>query len=337
MHKIKSEYIFYFKISIYTFIEGMITMQGFETKEHEKELWSSLHQRSISSKFCYTGDATSLHEKLAKLNTYQEVCWTSEIEIEAIKRYFDKKNPPMQICDVGPGNGIHSSTLIKLFMDSGYKLERYLGLDFSNNLLKIGTQQIKRNFPDIEVNSAIWDFEKGQTEDISEWRTSSSVMVCFTGQTLGNPDNPCQVLKYLNLSCFLGDFLLLGVALTHDCDPDTLIQPYNNDILKADILEPLRMAGIDLDKGNIRLYFSKSDSSIIGDFVFFDKITLEYEEEKLTFESGDSICCLKSRRFDDSYVRTLLTKSGWKLVTASYDESKTHAVYLSIKDSNAKV
>jgi len=122
-------------------------MRGFETKEHEKELWASLHRRSISSKFCYTGDATHLHEKLAKLNTYQEICWTSEIEIKATKNYFGNKNLPMQLCDVGSGNGVHSSTFLKLFLDSGYKLERYLGLDFSSNLLKIGTQYIKKHFP----------------------------------------------------------------------------------------------------------------------------------------------------------------------------------------------
>jgi len=183
------------------------------------------------------------------------------------------------------------------------------------------------------VNSAIWDFEKEQTKAISDWRISGSVLVCFTGQTLGNPDNPCQVLKHLNSSCFPGDFLLLGVSLMYDCDPDTFAQAYRNDILKANILEPLKMAGIDLDKGEFKLYFSKSNNSIFGEFVFCDKITLEYEEEKLTFESGDSIHCMTSRRFDDSYIKALLTKSGWKLLTASYDDAKTNAVYLSVKDS----
>lgn len=308
-------------------------MRGFETKEHEKEIWASLNRRYMPLKFSYSGDSTYTRDRLARLNTHQEVAGSSDIEIEAVMNYFGKKSPPMQICEVGPGNGMHSSIFLKLFFDSGYKLERYLGLDFSSNLLKIVMQNIKKRFPYLEVNSAIWDIEKEPTMAISDWRTSGSVLMCLTGHTLGCLENPYQVLKNFYLSCIPGDFFLLGVALIYDCDPDTFVQVYRNDAFTSSILEPLRMVGVDLDKGELQLYFSKSTNSIVGDFVIRDEITLEHEGEKLKFERGDSIHCLTSRRFDDLCIKKLLAKSGWKLQTTSYDSAKKHAVYLSVKNS----
>ncbi|MCJ7635256.1 L-histidine N(alpha)-methyltransferase [Candidatus Bathyarchaeota archaeon] len=305
-------------------------MQGFENEEQEREFWAVLRQRSLPLKFAYVGDAAFTHDRLAQQSTYKELAGAIDVEMRAIKGHCDHTgHPPQQLCDVGPGNGVQSVEFLEAFSRSGYKLDKYLGLDFSKTLLNIGIKRIKEHFPDLKVDSAIWDFEKAPTSAISKWRIKGSTLVTMTGLTLGNPDDPLQVLKNLRNSCVFDDILVLGVALMYECDSEIFIREYTNDIFKAAALEPLKMAGINIEEGDFHLHFSKAMNAVIAEFICGTDITIEYKGEKIRFSRGESIHCFTSRRFADIEMKKLLHEAGWGLLNIAYDEGKTHAVYVS--------
>ncbi len=305
-------------------------MQGFENKEQEREIWADLRRRSVPAKFAYVGDAAYNRNMLAYQSTNKVVTEATIIEMAAIKSHFDtNKHIPQQICDVGPGNGVHSAAFLAAFCSSGYKVDKYLGLDFSKTLLIIGTKLIKAHFPELKVEFDTWDFEKAPTTAISRWRTAGPTLITLTGHTLGSPENTQQVLQFLHDSCIPDDILILGVALMYDCSPESYVNAYNNDIFKDAALEPLRMVGIRVEEGDFNLKFSTSEKAIIAEFICRSDITIEYEGEQIRFNRGDSIQCFRSRRFVDAEVKSLLSASGWNLQSEAYDDGKTRAVYLS--------
>lgn len=304
-------------------------MKGFESKEHEIEFWNSLKRLSLPLKFAYTGDAAYTHNKLAHLDTYHQIAGMTKIEVEPLIQYYANNNPISQLCDVGSGNGIHSGAFLDALSDKGYPIVRYLAIDFSKTLLEIGLKYLKDKFPKLQIDSATWDFERGPTKTTSRWRKNGKVLITLTGQTLGNPEDPLQVLKNHFLSSLPGDIFLLGVALFYNAEPNHFLDDYRNDIFKAAALEPLRMAGVEVNCGEFKLSFSKKDKTIKGEFIFSEPITLQYNDEKVSFRKGDSVHCFTSRRFEVNVIESLLKKSGWKIVETVYDDEKTHVVYLS--------
>jgi L-histidine Nalpha-methyltransferase len=303
-------------------------MRGFECKEHETEFWSALKEGSLPLKFAFSGDGAYAHNRLANQSSYRQIAGFAKIEVDPLVDYFAKHEPISQLCDIGPGNGIHSGAFLDAMLKNNYPIERYLALDFSKTLLEIDTGYLKKKFPYIGIDSSTWDFERGPTKAISDWRNNNKVLTTLTGHTLGNPKNPFEVLRNIFLSSLPGDNFQLGVALIYDEKPDHFLENYQNDIFKAAVLEPLKMAGIDIECGEFRLSFSKEEKSIIGVFVFCESTAVEYNSEAISFKKGDRIHCFTSIRFEDSDVSYLLKKSGWNILEIAYSDQKTHAIYL---------
>jgi L-histidine Nalpha-methyltransferase len=305
-----------------------VIMKGFESKADEVEFWSALKSGSSPLKYVYIGDSAYNYDQLTQLETYHRVSGVTEVEIEPLIHYYDKNEPISELCDIGPGNGLRSGAFLDALNNEGYPIERYLALDFSKRLLERDAGYIRSMFPRIEVSSDAWDFERGPTRAISEWRKHNKLLIMLMGQTLGNPEDPQQVLRNHFLSALPGDAFLVGVALISGRERDQFLDDYRNDIFEALILGPLKMAGIDVACGELELSFSEAQKAVIGEFVFGETLDIIHNNETISFNRGDRIHCFKSRRFEASDVNHLLRESGWRTMEVAYDEDKAHAVFL---------
>ena len=303
-------------------------MKGFETNQHAREFWQALKNSVVPLKFAYTGSAAFTHNVLAKQASYKQVAGETAIEIEAVMQSIAPKRTSLEVCDIGPGNAMHSILFLSELQDRDLVLTRYLALDFSATLLGIAREAIAENLPALEFHSSIWDFEKSSTEAIRNWRSSTNALVTLTGHSLGNAQLPERVLSNIGASCDPGDMLVLGVALMAvDAVKDDIVGDYENDIFKSAALEPLRMAGVPVEQGRLSLTFSDAEQAVVGDFVSGAHTNLQFEDDAITITPGDKIRCFISRRFQDEVVRGLLRETRWGLQSARYSANRSHGVY----------
>lgn len=307
-------------------------MKGFESKEHELKFWSFLKKKIVPTKFGYTGEASFTHDLLASQDFYYSQMGDPVLELHALKNHIRSDSCPSQLCEIGPGNGIRSTKFLELLKKSGYRINRYIGLDFSGKLLEIGMTYIQKHFPGLDFHSMQWDVEENTTQTIINWSNGEPALLVLSGFTLCGVQDPLEVLLNIHGSCNFKDILILGVGLRYGFDQDSLPSYYRSELFVDAILKPLSMAGIKIKKdGELDVQFSRSKKAIIANFVFERELMLEYEGEQITFKNGDAVQCFITKRFNDKEIEELLSKSGWKLETVYYNNEKSKGIYLATR------
>lgn len=308
---------------------------AFECADHEFKFWQAMKTQRVPVKFAYAGSAAETHDRSAALTTYQALARATRTEVAALNYAI----PPggkeeLAICEIGPGNAIHSIQFLHALQNSGYVLHSYLGLDFSASLLKIAIERLMASFHSFPFWSATWDFEAGPAPAISHWRpVRGRILLPFLGQTLGNSENAHLVLSNVHASTQPGDILLTGVALLGDQSEDQILSSYRSDLFTKAVLEPLRMAGVDPASGEFCLGFSREQRAVIGEFLFHNKSVLEHRGEHFTFEAGDAIQCFFSRRFLTGELEGILRQTLWSVLGSTFDEDHSHVVVASVSKS----
>jgi SAM-dependent methyltransferase len=267
---------------------------------------------ALPLKFAYTGPAAQAHLRLAELDSYKEITFAAGFEAGLAKDLM--REIDLDIVDIGPGDGQHSVCFLQELQRKGQTVSKYLGLDFSNELMKIAGQRMKTTIKNTRASFRYWDVEVGMTEAIHTWRgdASTPLLVTLFGQTLGNFDNSLQVLQNIRRSVKLGDQLMLSVALQIPGNSTAdYLRPYQNSIFMEAIAEPLRMCGLSLARG--RLFLAYEDDAIIGKFVLRYDQTVEHQQIMVILPKDTVIRCFRSRRFLYEDIEPMLHKAGWKL------------------------
>jgi len=226
----------------------VMTIGNFETEEHRNEFIDHLARRILPLKFAFAGSATLTYDQFGLSSGYQQVVDATVPEVEALLSVL-RKNPTTrvvrQICEVGPGNGIHTRAFLRQLHRRGIDPARYLGLDFSLTLLHLAASRIPHELP-LQITLKTWDFERHPSLAISKWRKPEDpVLVLLLGHTLGNPEDPVRALRNLRQSCTTGDYLLLSVALhTNSVTVDEVLAPYQTEAFRLAAIEPLRIVGL---------------------------------------------------------------------------------------------
>ncbi len=293
----------------------------FEDPVHRAMVLGCITEGALPLKFAYAGSGAHAHDDLARSAAYRDVVGSVRLESATLRGLEVPVSAIRQIAEVGPGNGQHTTAFLGELTTAGYTCERYLGLDFSQTLLKIAAVRLSRSLRDGPAISVdLWDIEQAATGKIEEWRTGENpVLVCVLGQTLGNVENPSAVLANLRQSLRPGDLLLLGLApRLPGASPETYLAPYRSAVFRRAALEPLRAVGIDLRHIDFRLRYE--DDTVIADAI----IRARFNADGVTLEPGHVVRCFLSRRFNPEAVAALLRENGWLARRAELDGSADH-------------
>ena len=296
----------------------------FESAAHRAEFAGCLQDRYLPLKFAYTGTAAVAHSRFARSTGYRDV--TGPVDAEAKALLAETPVMSGQLAEVGPGTGVHSGELLRALADSHATPHRYLALDFSSTLLGLALDHLAKSaVRPGQLSRATWDIEAGPTQHITEWRADGEpIALGFLGNTLGNVEDPQDVLTHLALSSRSGDVLALSVTLrSQHRNENEVLAPYRNRVFRSAALESFRLAGIAPD--DLLFTVSYQDGSVIGMAecvkpVYFDGIEID---------RGEHIRCFLSRRFTVEQVRTLLEASGWLVLRESDDAD--HLVVIAVR------
>lgn len=316
---------------------GGVKMYGFESQQHEESIWRALKARVVPLKFAYAGSAAHTHNRLASQGSYQHVAIATDAEVHSAVGLLGSRIADISICEIGPGNGIHTVAFLRAFRQAGALVPGYLGLDFSKELLDILKTRLQHDEPGLATHFHAWDFETEPTSVIGAWRRmSATLLIMMIGHTIGNPESPVSCLRNLYASAQPGDFLLLSAMLRGTDTPANLVQPYLNDVFTAAALEPLRMCGLNLAEGKFRARWDESASSVIGEFVLDIAQSVSHRGETLQFEPGSTIRCFLSRRFQENEIVAILSDAGWVVMGCCLSQDASHVAVTAIRPKSGK-
>jgi uncharacterized SAM-dependent methyltransferase len=117
----------------------------------------------------------------------------------------------INVVDLGPGNGLPVRALLERLLKEG-RLNRYIAIDISQDMLDILEQNIKRWFGGkIRYEGYTRDISYERFNDILDGELadeSTANLVLFLGGTLANFRAPDQILQTINNSLGLNDLLI---------------------------------------------------------------------------------------------------------------------------------
>lgn len=187
----------------------------------------------------------------------------------------------VNIIEFGVGTGTVAIPLIGMFYQQ-QKLNKYISIDISEEMLKTANRNLQRIYPDLEIESHVNDFE---TEDFGKIFFQAqknhkqdeicNLVVCL-GRTIGNLDNFKATLWNLRRGLNKNDILIFTDAMDSskirtNLDP-VLEKNYFN--LQTWILREL---GIEIDKCRPEAYYNPVNRTRMLDILLDKDYEIEFK------------------------------------------------------------
>ena len=281
----------------------------------------SIAAGSVPLKFAYAGRAAFAHDSYARTSGYSEMMTSARRETDALLAARRGGPAIVDIAEIGPGNGLHTTTLLDSLRTHGLDFRRYLGVDFSATLLRISAGAVRRRFPtELVVSTAVWDVESRPEGVIENWRSGAGpVLLCLVGHTLGNFEDPSIALRNIARELRVGDILLASVLLRPTANAiEVSMAAYRTAEFRRAALEPMLAAGMNA---------SEMDFSIeYRDGAFVGEVTLPHGArlDDVDLPCGYRFRCFMSRRFDSTEVIRLLEGAGWAIYETDLEQDSDH-------------
>ncbi len=177
-------------------------------------------RREIPLKYSYKGRGAKIWDNFYLKYIIPRWYRTSNVEIDFLKDNFEYLNGNLQNCekvnivDVGAGNSYPVKAFIQRLNKLG-KVNKYIALDISEELLNLSRINFRNWFPLIEFESYTIDIETSclpstSSKNQAEIETDNiAKIILHLGVTIGNHQNRTEVLKNFKTSMGEHDLLVL--------------------------------------------------------------------------------------------------------------------------------
>ncbi|MBD2206289.1 L-histidine N(alpha)-methyltransferase [Calothrix sp. FACHB-1219] len=300
-------------------------------------------RKEIPLKYSYKGRGgriwSNFYQKYLMTRWYR----TSNVEIDLLKKNFEYINGNHQNCtkvniiDVGAGN----SYPVKKFIAQLSKLDKinqYIALDISKELLALSKANFTKWFPLIKFNSDTIDIETS-TVSAELWQNSTSEatpsianIFLHLGVTIGNHQDRIRVLQNFRNSMKTNDFLVF----TNESGSNSIWDgqarggcKYHVEEIYAWIKNKVGIIAEDCEL--VRKYDLKTDS-IIANIKFHQNYTVVFNnlgiDKNLEILKDEEITIWRHHKYEMPEILQELEKSGLQLVHYSYNKYFSHIMVI---------
>lgn len=307
-----------------------LDFNAFEKQEQIEEYLAAIKQRKFPLKYAYTGRAAYTHDKLVRSQEYG-LAYT---EAALIQNRFASSILPkltgigLNVIDVGSGNGIKALVVLKLLHQKFSNL-RYVGLDYSKELLNIAVTNISKKNPMLDIFTYQIDFEINHFREIIkkvQKETGYSNLFLFLGHTLGNV-NPIRTLLNIRNSMGIRDTLLAGVELYQPDKVDYTIKHYRNEPFYNAVFNLLTFAGFERGDGTIDVSFNELKKDVEVYFQFTKDISVQISLcEAIEFKKGERLLIFFSHRFNEMEIGEIFRLAGLNVLDIMFDNDHVYAI-----------
>lgn len=173
------------------------------------------HKR-IPLKFSYVKEGADLWNKF--ILTQKDYVLGDKLLIQTFD--FLKNNlhdfDHINIIDLGTGNGFVIKPLIEMLIKNNFQIS-YLGIDYSQRMIDIISNNLKKWYPQLPIKTQIADIEYLFLQErlfLNKIEQKNSCnLILFLGYTLGNIYDRNRVLRNLSDSMSKNDYLIMNNAL----------------------------------------------------------------------------------------------------------------------------
>ena len=272
----------------------------------------SLPRKSISPKHFYDIRGSALFDRICELPEY----YPTRTEVSILQSHAgdigQRIGADAEIVEFGAGS-LHK---VRLLLNALERPRRYVPLDISGEHLNASADQLRGQFPDLQVLPLVADYTRPWVLPKQAPGTGKRVGF-FPGSTIGN-FSPAEALHFLQTTAqaLPGGALLLGADLIKH--PDVLHAAYNDaqGVTAAFNLNVLERANRELG-ANFKLhqfdhsaFYNAPEQRIEMHLISNCRQTVRVGDVVFPFEAGESLHTENSYKFSIDGLQRLAKRAG---------------------------
>ena len=274
----------------------------------------SAKQKHISPKYFYDERGSQLFDEITRLPEYYLTNTELGIMRDNIDEIVSLVGKQASLIEFGSGSSLKTRVLLEHLSE----LAAYVPVDISEDHLYTSADEIRMEFPHIDVLPVVADFTK-QFELPTPMVMPVRNVVYFPGSTIGNfeHDTAMELLRVMHVEAGKNGSLLIGVDLQKDAnviesaynDSAGITAEFNLNMLQHlnrdyganfDVSEFEHSANYDADKGRVVIeLISQTDQ------------TVELANTAFEFEDGETILTEYSHKYTLAGFEAMANEAGF--------------------------
>jgi len=318
------------------------------TENHIFDLIKSIEiSREIPLKYSYlNGGASSWDLYARKLWSVEETTPKTKELTSHVSGYIlslVKKYKKVNIIDIGPGNGLPVKEILGELV-SLEKLNKYIAIDISPDMLEILSKNIKNWFGDkVDFEGIVGDitrdtFQSTAFRNISYEGENTSVInvILYLGGSVENDSNYSQQLGIINSSMSSNDIFILEQGVDNGTKDLRFrfgkenIQSQTADLAHRKMV--LDLLGIDESLYNVERFYSDEIKAKVINVRFTKDVVVSIESKSinrnLIFQKGDALTIWRYNCHSTMEVIRELNDSGFHLLSIATSLNKESAIFI---------
>ena len=296
-----------------------------------REIIAGLQQaeKMISPKYFYDERGSQLFDQITTLPEYYPTVTERGIMQNNIAEIAALIGPRASLIELGSGSSAKTRVLLQHLADQAV----YVPVDISEDHLLTSTQQIRSEFPDLEILPVVADF----TQPFA--LPDPSVMplrniVYFPGSTIGNftDDSAHELLEVMHHVAGENGALLIGVDLQKD--PGIIERAYNDSAgvtaeFNLNMLRHLNReygSDFDLDCWSHDARYNESEGRIELRLINSTSQTINIGQETVVIEAGEGILTEYSHKYTLAGFAAMAGQAGFEVAQVWTDSEQLFSV-----------
>jgi len=313
----------------------------------EEEVLGIIHalevRREIPLKYSYKGRGAKIWDDFYQKYIIPKWYRTSNVEIDLLRNNFEYINGNHQNCekvtivDVGAGNSYPVKGFIGRLNQLG-KINKYIALDISEELLNLSSKNFRKWFPLIEYTSYTLDIEnhcipKNWLKNHASLETEDTAKIFLhLGVTIGNHQNRNGVFKNFRDSMEKNDFLVFTNEIGSNSQWDGRVRggcKYHAEQIYAWIKNKIGIRSQDCEL--VRKYDLETDS-VVANMKLRQGYTINFNfmeiDKNIEISEGEEITIWRHHKYEIPELMQEIERAGLQLVHYSTNKYFSHIMVI---------
>ncbi len=310
-----------------------------------EEIFGIIHalevRREIPLKYSYKGRGAKIWNDFYLKYIIPTWYRTSNIEINLLKDNFqyikgDSQNcKKVNIIDVGAGNSYPVREFIRK-LDKLGKLNKYVALDISQELLNLSQTNIKKWFPHLKFTNSTIDIEnysipKHLLKNQDNLDSDTANIILHLGVTIGNHHNRKAAFKNFRDSMDKNDLLVFTNEIGSNSQWNGEARGGCNYHARQIYRWIQANIGINEDCELIRKYDLETDS-VVAKIKFSHNYTINFSfleiDKNVEISKGEEITIWRHHKFEIPRLLQEIEEAGLQLVHSSTNKYSSHIMVI---------
>jgi dimethylhistidine N-methyltransferase len=289
----------------------------------------SQEQKTISPKYFYDERGSRLFDKITELPEY----YLTDAELEIMQSNIHEMaaliGKTASLIEFGSGSSLKTRILLENLDD----LAAYVPVDISEEHLYASAQQLRSEFPKIDIRPVVADFTRSFALPSPTIMPVKNV-IYFPGSTIGNfeHETAMELLRVMYEEAGENGALLIGVDLQKDADiidsayndSEGVTAEFNLNVLRH--LNNSYDANFDLDAFEHSAVYDEDEGRVVIELVSQAEQTVEVGASEFSLADGEAILTEYSHKYTLDGFAEMASEAGFSVEKVWTDDSDLFSV-----------